>query len=99
VAPCPPGSPGKWWLWALILDAAASCRDKLLLYETHRGGMGLAERLSGAFDALLRSAQRIITECPCEVGCLSCVLLGSCYEEGVDKAAAAEILSALLSEE
>jgi len=71
-------------------------RLKLLLFETARGGMGLSTQMAGALGKLLRSAQKIVSKCPCENGCLECILLPSCYEDGLDKEAANIILQALV---
>lgn len=71
-------------------------RDKLLLFETARGGTGLAQRLGPALGRLLRAAHKVVSECGCAEGCHGCIVLGSCYEEGLDKAAAREILTYLV---
>lgn len=71
-------------------------RDKLLLFETARGGTGLAQRLGPALGRLLRAAEKVVSECGCAEGCHGCIVSGSCYEEGLDKAAAKEILTYLV---
>ena len=71
-------------------------RDKLLLFETARGGTGLAQRLGPALGRLLKAAHKVVSECGCAEGCHGCIVLGSCYEEGLDKEAAKEILTYLV---
>lgn len=71
-------------------------RDKLLLFETARGGTGLAQRLGPALGRLLRAAHKVVSECGCAEGCYGCIVSGSCYEEGLDKVAAREILTYLV---
>eukprot|EP00638_Chattonella_subsalsa_P000234 CAMPEP_0117767162 /NCGR_PEP_ID=MMETSP0947-20121206/21430_1 /TAXON_ID=44440 /ORGANISM="Chattonella subsalsa, Strain CCMP2191" /LENGTH=1052 /DNA_ID=CAMNT_0005590729 /DNA_START=41 /DNA_END=3200 /DNA_ORIENTATION=+ len=72
-------------------------RDKLLLFETQRGGLGLSEKLMQQFVLLLQTAKEIIQSCNCEDGCLSCIQLGRCgeYNEGLEKDAALDILNLL----
>jgi len=78
-------------------------RDKLLLFETQRGGLGLCQRLQHNFLALLQMAKDTILSCSCNEteGCLSCIQMGGCgeYNEGLDKNAALDILSLLLPAE
>lgn len=71
-------------------------RDKLLLFETARGGTGLAQRLGPALGRLLRAAHKVVNECGCAEGCHGCIVSGTCYEEGLDKEAAREILTYLV---
>jgi len=71
-------------------------RDKLLIFETARGGTGLAQRLGPALGRLLRAAHKVVSECGCAEGCHGCIVSGSCYEEGLDKVAAKEILTYLV---
>ena len=45
----------------------------VFLYERVPAGVGFAERLYAMRDDLLRSAAELARDCPCEVGCPSCV--------------------------
>jgi DEAD/DEAH box helicase domain-containing protein len=45
----------------------------LFLYDNLPGGVGFAEELFRSHDALRQRVRTVITECPCEVGCPSCV--------------------------
>jgi len=45
----------------------------LFLYETYPGGVGLSAPLHRMAEKLLRGAEELISRCPCESGCPSCV--------------------------
>jgi DEAD/DEAH box helicase domain-containing protein len=45
----------------------------IFLWETHPGGVGLAEKAFDAHDDLLAAARQRIAGCPCADGCPSCV--------------------------
>ena len=66
----------------------------LYLYDAYPGGIGFSEPLYGAHKMLLAKTRELITECPCENGCPSCV--GPVGERGGRaKEAAVAILSCL----
>jgi DEAD/DEAH box helicase domain-containing protein len=48
-------------------------RPTLYMYDSVPGGVGLAERLYGQWEGVLRSARELVTACPCDSGCPSCV--------------------------
>jgi DEAD/DEAH box helicase domain-containing protein len=48
-------------------------KPTLYLYDAVPGGVGLAERLYGQWEGVLRSAEELVAACPCESGCPSCV--------------------------
>ena len=48
----------------------------ILLLDTVRGGIGLAEELMARRVALLRCAQRVVRHCPCRLGCPACIGTG-----------------------
>jgi DEAD/DEAH box helicase domain-containing protein len=48
-------------------------KPTLYLYDAAPGGVGLSERLYGQWEGVLRSAQEVVSSCPCESGCPSCV--------------------------
>jgi DEAD/DEAH box helicase domain-containing protein len=52
----------------------------LYLYDAYPGGIGFSEPLFVAADLLLRQTRELITSCPCEKGCPSCV--GPAGEQG-----------------
>ena len=45
----------------------------LYLYDAYPGGIGFSEPLYRVHDLLLRKTRELITACPCEQGCPSCV--------------------------
>jgi len=70
-------------------------RPTLYLYDAMPGGVGLAARLYGQAEALLRSAYELAAGCACEAGCPSCV--GPVQEVGEQaKRAALTMLTELL---
>eukprot|EP01069_Polyplicarium_translucidae_P012616 Polyplicarium_translucidae@DN5396_c0_g1_i1.p2 len=74
------------------------CSDHLLLFETHRGGLGLSMRVADRVRFLLERALEGMESCPCRDGCPSCVFLSICGDDNahVDKAAAVDIAKLLL---
>lgn len=72
--------------WALTILAMCDPRDigaqvnysgfgavAVVLYDRYLGGLGFARRGFENFTELLTLARQILTECPCETGCPSCV--------------------------
>lgn len=55
------------------LLAAPAFAPTIYLYDSHPGGIGLADRLFDLFPDLLRRSLEILERCPCQVGCPSCV--------------------------
>jgi len=45
----------------------------LYIYDAYPGGIGISEPLYRASDTLLNRTLELITACPCENGCPSCV--------------------------
>jgi DEAD/DEAH box helicase domain-containing protein len=45
----------------------------LYLYDAYPGGIGFSEPLFRAHDLLVRQTRELITACPCDQGCPSCV--------------------------
>ncbi len=68
----------------------------LYLYDAIPGGVGLAERLYGQWEGVLRSAQELVAACPCESGCPSCV--GPALTEGGAKQAALTLCETLVGQ-
>ena len=56
-----------------ILDSSNLGDPALFLYDRYPGGLGYAERGYGLIPELVRGALRMVEECPCEMGCPSCV--------------------------
>ena len=74
-------------------------RATVVIYEGHPGGVGLVRRGVERFEGLVADAARIVSECPCEAGCPSCVQSPKCgnLNEMLDKAAATRLLGAMTS--
>jgi DEAD/DEAH box helicase domain-containing protein len=70
----------------------------IFIYDNSPGGVGLTEKGYENIDKLLGMVLDAIQDCPCEKGCPSCIHSPYCgrRNEGLDKAAAIEILKMLL---
>jgi DEAD/DEAH box helicase domain-containing protein len=76
-----------------LLDAE-TFNPTIYLYDSHAGGIGLAERLFDVLPQLVAHARETLRACPCAWGCPSCV--GPVNEVGRRaKATAAAILTLL----
>jgi len=76
------------------LMSAERFNPTIYLYDSHAGGIGLAERLFEILPDLLRRGLETLCACPCPVGCPSCV--GPVNEVGRKaKATAGALLRAL----
>jgi DEAD/DEAH box helicase domain-containing protein len=87
---CDPGDLG------LHTDAAGSVfgAPSIALYDQVPAGIGFSQKLFELHDELLARALELVTECPCEDGCPSCV--GPAGENGVGgKDESVEILKLL----
>lgn len=56
-----------------ILDSANLGDQAIFLYDRYPGGLGYAECGFAIVEELLRATLRLIEDCPCEIGCPSCV--------------------------
>ena len=73
---------------------AAEFNPTIYLYDSHAGGIGLAERVFEILPDLLRRGLETLAACPCAFGCPSCV--GPVNEVGRRaKATAAKLLREL----
>jgi DEAD/DEAH box helicase domain-containing protein len=73
-------------------------RPTIFIYDGHPGGVGITLQGFRSFDALVEDAHRLISECPCEAGCPSCVQSPKCgnLNEPLSKAGAAEVMARML---
>ena len=73
----------------------------IFIYDGHPGGIGITRRGFLAFDALVDDAHRLISECPCEKGCPSCVQSPKCgnLNEPLSKLGAADLMGRMLASE
>ena len=71
----------------------------IFIYDGHPGGIGITRRGFLVFDALVDDAHRLISECPCEKGCPSCVQSPKCgnLNEPLSKLGAAEVMGRMLA--
>jgi DEAD/DEAH box helicase domain-containing protein len=76
-------------------------RAAVFIYDGYPGGVGLCRQAFARIEELLRTAQRTISSCPCELGCPSCVHSPKCGSGNrpIDKAAALRVLAGLLAPE
>ncbi|HYM58284.1 MAG TPA: Zn-binding domain-containing protein, partial [Solirubrobacteraceae bacterium] len=74
-------------------------RPTIFIYDGHPGGIGITRRGFLAFDALVDDAHRLVSECPCESGCPSCVQSPKCgnLNEPLAKAGAVELMGRMLA--
>ena len=76
---------------------AQTGRPTVFIYDGHPGGVGITRVGFLAFEALVASALRLLSECPCESGCPSCVQSPKCgnLNEPLNKNGAIELLTRL----
>jgi DEAD/DEAH box helicase domain-containing protein len=76
-------------------------RAAVFIYDGYPGGVGLARKAFEKIDELLHLTQKAIGDCPCELGCPSCVHSPKCGSGNrpIDKQSALEILAALLKDD
>jgi DEAD/DEAH box helicase domain-containing protein len=70
----------------------------IFIYDGHPGGVGIARRGFEAFERLVGDAYRLVSECPCESGCPSCVQSPKCgnLNEPLDKAGCVRLMRTML---
>src|SRR5829696_171118 len=71
----------------------------IFIYDGHPGGIGITRRGFQAFEALVDDAHRLVSECPCEKGCPSCVQSPKCgnLNEPLAKAGCVELMGRMLA--
>ena len=69
----------------------------IFVYDGYPGGAGIAELAFADVHALLRAAHELVSGCPCDDGCPSCVQSPKCgnWNEYLDKHAAITVLEVL----
>jgi DEAD/DEAH box helicase domain-containing protein len=70
-------------------------RATIFIYDGHPGGVGLTKAGFDRFEGLVDDALRLISECPCQAGCPSCVQSPKCgnLNEPLNKRGARELLT------
>ncbi|MDP2726643.1 MAG: DEAD/DEAH box helicase [Dehalococcoidia bacterium] len=73
-------------------------KPQVFIYDAHPGGVGIAEEGYERVEELWGRTLEVVSECPCEVGCPSCVQSPKCGNNNrpLDKEAARRMLAALL---
>jgi DEAD/DEAH box helicase domain-containing protein len=56
-----------------VVDHKNLGRPAIFLYDRYPGGLGFCEQAFHRMSELLATCLQIASECPCEVGCPSCV--------------------------
>ena len=74
-------------------------RPTIFIYDGHPGGVGIARRGFDGFGRLVGDALRLVSECPCEAGCPSCVQSPKCgnLNDPLHKAGAIELMGGVLT--
>ena len=69
----------------------------IFIYDGHPGGVGIARRGFELFERLITDALGLVSECPCEAGCPSCVQSPKCgnLNEPLYKAGAIGVMEAM----
>ena len=69
-----------------------------MIHDSHPGGVGVAEHGYDIVEELWRTTLDVISECPCETGCPSCIQSPKCgnNNQPLDKYVAGLVLSAVL---
>jgi len=73
-------------------------RPTIFVYDGHAGGVGITERGFEAFEGWVDDTAKLLSGCPCERGCPSCVQSPKCgnLNEPLDKAGALTLLRRML---
>jgi DEAD/DEAH box helicase domain-containing protein len=90
----------RWDIGGLSTNAHAQTGGPtIFIYDGHPGGVGITLQGFRLFDTLVADAHRLISECPCEAGCPSCVQSPKCgnLNEPLHKAGAIEVLGRMLA--
>lgn len=55
------------------MDSRGTGASSLFVYDKYPGGLGFSQKAHGLVEELMQGACDLITGCPCEAGCPSCV--------------------------
>jgi DEAD/DEAH box helicase domain-containing protein len=69
----------------------------IFIYDGHPGGVGITRRGFDQFERLTADALRLISECPCDAGCPSCIQSPKCgnLNDPLHKAGSRKLLAAM----
>ena len=75
-------------------------RPQIFIHDGHPGGVGVAEHGYDVTEDLWRATLQVISECPCDSGCPSCIHSPKCgnNNQPLDKQVANLILTSILPE-
>jgi DEAD/DEAH box helicase domain-containing protein len=86
----------RWDIGGLSTNAHPQTgRPTIFIYDGHPGGIGIARAGYEQFERLVSDALRLLSECPCQGGCPSCVQSPKCgnLNEPLSKNGARELLT------
>jgi DEAD/DEAH box helicase domain-containing protein len=86
----------RWDIGGLSTNAhPQTARPTVFIYDGHAGGVGITRIGFRMFETLVDDARRLIAECPCKLGCPSCVQSPKCgnLNEPLNKNGALEVMT------
>jgi DEAD/DEAH box helicase domain-containing protein len=86
----------RWDIGGLSTNShPQTARPTVFIYDGHAGGVGITRIGFRMFETLVDDARRLIAECPCKLGCPSCVQSPKCgnLNEPLNKNGALEIMT------
>ena len=89
----------RWDIGGLSTNAHPQTgKPTIFIYDGHPGGVGITRRGFQLFEELVGDAHRLVSACPCESGCPSCVQSPKCgnLNEPLHKNGAVELMARIL---
>ena len=86
----------RWDIGGLSTNShPQTARPTVFIYDGHAGGVGITRIGFRLFETLVDDARRLIAECPCKLGCPSCVQSPKCgnLNEPLNKNGALEVMT------
>jgi DEAD/DEAH box helicase domain-containing protein len=90
----------RWDIGGLSTNShPQTARPTVFIYDGHAGGVGITRIGFRMFETLVDDARRLIAECPCKLGCPSCVQSPKCgnLNEPLNKNGALEVMTRMQS--
>ncbi len=90
----------RWDIGGLSTNShPQTARPTVFIYDGHAGGVGITRIGFRLFETLVDDAYRLISECPCKLGCPSCVQSPKCgnLNEPLNKNGSLEIMARMQS--
>jgi DEAD/DEAH box helicase domain-containing protein len=88
----------RWDIGGLSTNVHAQTgAPTIFIYDGHPGGIGITARGFEEFERLVSDALGLVSECPCETGCPSCVQSPKCgnLNDHLFKAGAIDLLGSM----